>query len=337
MKRYIKEQVLGFQNDISSIEKENPNINLDEILNTLNRRIKENTERYFKSYNHESQEEIKLDLIRDYNLIYYYQAKKNGISKAYLLDDDIDKLPDIYLVEQRPERFRIDEDLLNNINLDEGLTMEQAIELLRWSVNNTRDNLIITEKRRPSTIEDVYGNSSLMGACGLSQFSSLYPLQKLGLQVTINNVGEVHGGRHAYGTVVIPIKMEDKIVNKRFLIDCTYRQFFTIPWNVIARYLSSSPFAGFYVVQDNVKIEFAKELLKNGFIEASLENLEKYLKPFFSGSIPIDKVSTIDEEFSKLDIIDILENKQEEFDYSEEEFYEWGLNLNLPQAQERNL
>lgn len=328
MKKYIKEQVLRFEKDIS---------NFDGTLDILKERIKENTELYFRTSSHELKEKVKQNLIRDYNLIYYYQAKTNGLEKAYVLDEELNKLPDVYLIEQRPERFLLDETSLNEININEGLTLEQAIELLKWSVNNTRDNLNSLEKRRPYMKENVYENSSLMGYCGLSQFSSLYPLQKLGLQVTINNVGGVKGGRHAFGTVVIPIKTDDKIINKRFLLDCTYRQFFTIPWNVIARYLNSVPFAGFYVLQNEEEIEFAKELLKNGFIEANMGNLEKYLKPFFAGSIPIEEISTLDEEFRKLDIIDILENKQEDFDWSEEEFQDLDLNLKVPGMIEKNL
>jgi len=133
--------------------------------------------------------------------------------------------------------------------------------------------------------------------------------------------------------------MEDKIVNKRFLIDCTYRQFFTMQYNVIARYLHSNPdpAAGFFIVQNRDLIEFAKKLLKDGFVEADLENLNKYIKPFFSRSISINDISKIDEKFNELDIIDILENKQEEFDYTEEEFDAWGCNLNFPQIKGRNL
>ena len=90
-----------------------------------------------------------------------------------------------------------------------------------------------------------------------------------------------------------------------------------------------SPRVGFFVVQDDAEIEFAKELLKNGFVEASPENLEKYLKPFYAMSVKMENVGQIDENFSKIDITDVLDNHQEEFDYTEEEFSDWGMNLNF--------
>lgn len=331
----IKKQVEFFSNDISSIEKQNLDIYL--LLVNIKKKIKENTRKYFVTDNLELQETLKTDLIRYYNLLYYYQAKLNGLNRAYLLDEEIEQLPQIYLVEQLPKRFEIDKDLLSEINVVEGLTMEQAMELLKWSVNNTRNNLNLEEEKRTGMLGNVYGNSSLGGTCGFSQFSTLYPLQQLGLEVTINNVGDACGVRHAYGTVVIPIRINDKIVKKRFLLDCTYRQFFTVPFNVAARYLSHSPSVGFFVSQDKEQVLFAKELLENGFVEASLENMEKYLKPFFSSSISLDNISEIDKKFNEINIFEVLDKKQTEFDYTEEEFVQWGFNLSFPEERKKRL
>ena len=85
----------------------------------------------------------------------------------------------------------------------------------------------------------------------------------------------------------------------------------------------------FFVVQDEKEIEFAKELLKNGYIEATKDNLEKYFKPFFATRKKLYELDTFDEEFSKIDVIDLIENHQSEFDYSEDEFINWGMNLDL--------
>ena len=226
---------------------------------------------------------------------------------------------------------------MKEINVSEGLTNEQALELLRWTVNNTRDNLAFEGMNSRGVSEDVYGNSSLMGACGFSQFSTLYPLEQLGLKVTINNVGQFCGERHACGTVVIPIRDEGKIIEKRFLLDCTYRQFFTLPFNVAARYLSHSPSVGFFVSLDEKQIEFAKELLKNGFVEASEENMEKYFKPFFYGATKVDGILSVDKRIDEINFTEEIERKQEEFDYTEEEFVEWGLNLDFSSQKNKVL
>lgn len=331
MDDYVKELVLKFQDDINQVEKQN--LDIDTILAAIKKQIKEETAAYFETNDYEHKEKIKNDLIRNYNLMYYFQAKRNGIDNTYCLDDDMLLLPDIYLVDQVPERFEINNELFECINVSEGLTIDQATELLKWTTNNTRDNLTQSIKRRSSELGGVYDNASLFGFCGFAQFSSLYPLQKMGLKITINNVRELFGTRHAFGTVTIPIKTEDMIVDKRFLIDCSYRQFFSIPENVVARYLNTTPEVGFFVNMQQDEIEFAKELLKNGFVEADLENLKKYLKPFFSTSIKKEEISKIDEEFSKIDIINLLENKQVEFDFSEEEFFDKDYNLDLPKVK----
>lgn len=330
MEKYIEKAWGEFQKDIIDFEKED--VDIDKKVETIKNLIKEITISYFDSSTIELKEEIKNKLIRKYNLLYFYQAQKNGIKKAYILDSDLEKLPQLYVVDQRPERFDIDYSLLETINIEEALTIEQAHELLKWTVNNTRDNLIHLQ---PQIDGDDYDNNSLMGWCGVSQFSTLYPLQKMGLKVTINNIRELQRGSHAFGTVTIPIKNGSEISYKRYLIDCTYRQFFTIPYNVVSRYLGSSLEIGFFINQNKDEIEFAKELLKNGFVEANLDNLKNYLKPFFYTSIPYEDISKVDECFSRLDIIDVIENKQDEFGCTEEEFLYWGLNLQILHDKEK--
>lgn len=333
----ITKQILNFKSDIENAENTKTTDDIGLFLTVISEKIKEITKEYFDTKDYHEQELLKKDLIRYYNLLYYYQAKINGLERAYILSDGLEKLPDIYMVEQLPERFEINGELLKQINISEGLTIEQALELLKWTVNNTRDNLIAEGESSKGIPEDVYGNSSLVGACGFSQFSTLYPLKQLGLEVTINNVGQVCGERHAYGTVVIPIRSDGKIINKRFLLDCTYRQFFTLPFNVAARYLSHSPSVGFFVSQDEEQIKFAKELLKNGFVYASSENIEKYLKPFFYACTSVDNIYDIDKKFDDANVSEVIENKQEEFDYEENEFIEWGFNLEIGTSKSKTI
>lgn len=326
MKKYIEDSFVNLNREIKLIEQTTQD--LEVIINNLNQKIIENTNNYFLTDNSDMKEKIKQFLILQYDLLYYFQAKKNGLHTTYLLDDEVEKLPDVYLIDQKPERFEIDENILNTINISEGLTEEQAQELLYWTVNNTRDNINIG-KNITGIPGDVYDNYNVMGYCGFSQFSSLYPLEHLGFEVTVNNIGEIKGGRHAYGTVVIPIKENNQIVNKRFLIDCTYRQFFTLPFNSFSRYISSTPDVAFYIKQDPKMIEFAKQLLKNGFIEATPENLENYLKPFFMKDYQFEDIMLAEKEFEEIDLLDAIQNRQVEFDYEEAEFDNWGCNLKL--------
>ena len=56
------------------------------------------------------------------------------------------------------------------------------------------------------------------------------------------------------------------------------------------------------------------------------------MKPFYASSLTMDKVFKLDELFNELDILDIVLNKGEEFDYDEEEVVSWGMNIELPCA-----
>ena len=338
MDRKIAKKLKKFNHNVAYYEKK---VNdKEKFLLNLKNKIKEYTILYFSSPNEVDKQHI-LEVLSDYyDMLYYINSQENE-RRTYLLDDDIDELPTIFVLDQRPKRFDIDESLLSNLDIENGLTEEQAQELLKLIVNNTRDNL---NKSSCYKDDDVYENDSLLGACGFSQFSSLFPLQKLGLHITINNIWDIGGCLHAYGTVVIPVNINGNIIPKRYLVDCTYRQFFTIPFNVVTRYKSallryineepsrkvlSTPHPGFFIVDDVEESNFAKELLQNGFVEASIDNLKKYLKPFYSMSYDYNETNRIDKSFSQVDILDILENRQTTFDYTEEEFLKAGFNLYL--------
>lgn len=320
-------QISQLKKDITYLD--NCNITLEDIRQNIKNNIREYHESSF-----EFEKTILIArLIKDYNSLHYLNYKSTGSERMYVLGEELSKLSNVYLVEQNPARFEIDNQIIDSINLAEGLTMEQAMELLKWTVNNTRENINISKKSKSQT--DVYENDSLTGWCGFSQFSSLYPLQKLGFNITINNIRNVNGGAHAYGTVVFPIKIGNQIVNKRFLIDCTYRQFFTIPFNVASRYLSAKPSIGFFIHENENLTLFAKKLLKSGFVEANQEELEKYLIPFAVSQVPFENIQQTEDKFRNLDLLKLIEEIQEQFDYDEQEFIDKNFNLELSSAKKK--
>ena len=327
MGSYINELLKELNIDISYYEK-----NVLE-KNSFLEELKKQIVKYSSIYDTSSElekESIKHNLSRYYNLLYYINAKKNK-ERMYVLDGELQRIPNIFILDDKPTRFSIDESILANLDIEKGLSNDEALTLLRWVVNNARDNLDISNKSNNSN-QRVYSNNDLSGACGLSQYLTLYPLQKLGLQVTINNVGDASIIRHAYGTVVIPINEDRQITEKRFLIDCTYRQFFLLKNNLISNYINNTPDIGFFVKESEEETRFAKELLSNGFTDGGKEALSLYLKPFYASSLTMDKVFKLDELFNELDILDIVLNKGEEFDYDEEEVVSFGMNIELPCA-----
>ena len=299
----------------------------DSFLQELKKQIIKYTNIYDTSSELEK-ESIKHNLTRYYNLLYYINAKKDK-ETMYVIDEELQKIPNIFVLDDKPTRFNIDNSILANIDIQKGLSNVEAETLLAWVVNNARDNLDISNKLNNSN-QRVYSNDALTGACGLSQYLTLYPLQKLGFQVTINNVGDMCNIRHAYGTVVIPINEDGQITEKRFLIDCTYRQFFPLKNNLISNYIKGMPNVGFFVKENVTETKFAKELLSKGFTDGSLESLRLYLKPFYASSLTMANVFKLDKLFNELDISNIVLNMGEEFDYDEDEILSWGMNIELP-------
>ncbi len=78
-------------------------------------------------------------------------------------------------------------------------------------------------------------------------------------------------------------------IKKYYLIDCTYRQFFTKTFSNINRIrvmrgLAKGASVGSYMIMDEKRKKIAEELLQKGYIEATPENLKAYLDGIvFSG------------------------------------------------------
>ncbi len=74
---------------------------------------------------------------------------------------------------------------------------------------------------------------------------------------------------------------------KHYLVDCTYRQFFTYADSFLERIgmpLNSGPSIGAYMMMDEARKRMAEELLTKGYIEFSPEVIKAYFDAFiFSG------------------------------------------------------
>lgn len=150
----------------------------------------------------------------------------------------------------------------------DGLNPNEVNKLLEWVVQADR-----------KCLDSDFGNireSSLMGVCGLSQGIVYTILKEMGVEARVSNInptitGENLGG-HAFNTVGIPIKQQDgTYVEKNFLIDVTYRQFFVRDnFSVSGRFIKdnkfggkASPMAGYWCVNLPGGEKFAEEILSN--------------------------------------------------------------------------
>lgn len=296
--------------DINDDNLEQTKRNLEELIIKLNKEYdgsKEKYEELEKTYSY-------------FHLICDKLTAKTGVFQGRYASYFNKVSPCIFTVDAKPKIFELDDEILERVSIPRDVySLEEAETLLKWTVNNTRNNL-----RLCGDEED------LTGSCGLAQFSSLYPLEKLGLKITINNASSFGAGSHAFGTVIIPVEIDGNVVEKQYLIDCTYSQFYILYNCVGGMYTETrSPDAGYYIKDDTVKKEFVSEVITNGYCEFNMENMRKYAFGLCMNVTPITKQGELVNNFGKIDFVNIINNVQSKFDYDEEEFFNWGLNLDI--------
>ena len=304
---------------------------LKEILNTI-----------ISAYNENLPNDKKHQLLSSLWTRYYKLSEKLNIKldeayNLYLIGEN-----ESYIIYQEPERKKIDDKKLQkalnhyneikNNGFKEGLTDEEIKTLLDYSVENARksfENLGINVK-----------TNSLNGLCELGQALTIMPLENLGLEVTKNSASLCfnYPFNHVFGTVTFPYQDNGRVIDKTYLIDSTYRQFFSTMRCNEGRYyteeentnLKVAPDPGYFITD----IDFAKTLMKDGYIELTKENAKKYGEAFYKASIPLKELEKLDTKDNKdyyslilLDNADYIVRK------SELE----GLNLEFPKTSNKRL
>ena len=216
-----------------------------------------------------------IELERAYNLYLI------GESESYILNTNINYKPSL----ETPTE--IIEKLKNNQN--KSLTIKEANSLLTWVVNRTWKNL--------SHLGIDITCNSLNGFCEIAQVCSLYILESLGLKVTKNNAESSFDYKfhHVFGTVTIPIDNNGTITNQIFLIDPTYKQFFTTVRCNHGRYYAKEENTGLIVAPDpgyfmktEKEIEISKSIIENGYILLTEEVAKIYGDGFKKASISLE-------------------------------------------------
>lgn len=180
--------------------------------------------------------------------------------------------------------YELLDETIKKIKNNCGISELEAINLLNWTISNAKNNLSPILRQLGKNIE----SDSLSGFCEVSQALTLMPLENIGLNVTKNNATNCfnYEGNHCFGTVTFNIEENSKTYKKSYLIDFTYRQFFkTTLCNEGIYYKAGhiAPDPGYFADKD-----FAKELLKNGYIELNEKTAELYGMPFYKASIPMN-------------------------------------------------
>ena len=179
---------------------------------------------------------------------------------------------------------------------DKILTVEDSRKALEYVVFQTRRKLFHSSKSMENTLEGqcISTNSMVKKLC-----------TDLKLKYINFNVNQDLGRGYYHCFSIVKTQLENgKDIN--YLVDCTYRQFFTKSKNFIKRIeimrgLAKGESIGTYMMMDENRKKIAEELLKNGYIEATPENLKYYLDAIiFSGR---------DKEYYKKNKLDYMNPK----------------------------
>lgn len=267
---------------------------------------------------------------------YYEFCAKNNLKNNLILNK---RLEETFIIESNPIMFQLEleksceiaEKLRNVVKVNNGanklvagITFEEAETLLKTVIGYTRNEL---QKESKKYNRD-FSKDSLAGVCGEAQLYSIYPFYALGLPVTINNTQafpEVNIGYHSYGTVSFPIFNLGKIEMITFLVDTSYRQFFTSKACHRGMYIGnkkSSPDPGYFVCKSEEGKKFSKELLKNGYIILTPQNAYLYGHGFSNSLASIKAGEDVNVVVDPNTYLQTIFESSEYFDFSEQAIVE---------------
>lgn len=271
-------------------------MNLDEILDEIEKVSKEHLEDDYKRH-----------IIENLYTLYYERCEMIGITEGN----------NQFIIESEPETGIIDyekvRDIVNYYKKHKYMSMDQANYLLDWTTHNTR--------RFISELGINIKDNSLDGFCELAQFVTLYPLEKMGFKIGKNTAKKDfnYNLNHSFGTITLNINENDKINEEHFLIDVTYRQFFTKDKcnSGMYYYNNQTPSPGYFVRNKVI----ANEIIKKGHIILNEEIAKEYGEPFYLSSLDINEKPT-----KKIDYYNNIINSNEDYSYSKDELEENDIN-----------
>ena len=237
-----------------------------------------------------------------------------------------------FIIPSAPLRYNISDEKKENaftkIREHMALTPEEASTILESVVEIARQKL--------SQYDDL-DNSPLDGSCGLGQGFTYYPLQELGVHTTVNRATNLPDSytNHGFLTCFLPVIEDGQVVTKQYLIDITYRQFFTYFSCDKSRFYDgklgyrgeTTPNPGYFLSQFRDGIQFSKELLTKGYIELTEKNARLYGLGFSCTSLSFHNKKRKKEIMNHTgrEYLDAINNPslQSNIDYRYDELYEY--------------
>lgn len=214
---------------------------------------------------------------------YYLYCQKKNLNT---FDGELKKaLENVFIVDNEEKIFDVDSDIIgdivsnlesinlkNNSFLTDGLEESDAKTLLDWVVLKTRNNLI--------------NQGVSLRSYNIKNFSQITSsiiyniLIDLGLDVIFNDDTIFPNGyyqTHTFVTVKLPIKKDKEVKLVPFLLDCTYRSFFSLAdCHEGLATISKKMAAGYYVSKLDKGLTFAREIIENGYVELTSDVAKIY-------------------------------------------------------------
>ena len=144
--------------------------------------------------------------------------------------------------------------------------------------------------------------NSLNGFCEIGQVLTIMPFEEKKFKVTKNTANHSFGypWNHAFGTVTCTVEKDNQQVEKTYLIDITYLQFFTSTRCNEGRYdaleentmMPTSPDPGYFLITKKEK-RFAQELIEKGYVELTEEHAKIYADGFRKASLLKEERDTV--------------------------------------------
>jgi len=148
-------------------------------------------------------------------------------------------------------------------------------------------NYIIHETRKELSKRNDLKTSPLTAKCIDTSYFVEELCNKLGISQTRYCCNEdlSNGIFHCFNIISFTIKNKETDLpeTKSFIVDCTYRQFFTYSNSFLERIglmLNSGCCMGTYMLMDETRKNMAEDLLKNGYIEFNPDNIKNYFDGF---------------------------------------------------------
>lgn len=275
-----------------------------------------------------------------YKIASNYNVELDRAYQLYLLGENISYINDTKIHYERPNVELVNnakEKLLSVIDLNKGnglvrgITLDEAKILLDYAIYNTWLNI--------SHFGIDIENNSLNGFCEFAQICSIYPFEQIELKVTKNKAKDTFNYlfNHAFGTVTFPIQDDSGIHEVSFLVDPTYKQFFTTVRCNEGRYYTkeentdilTAPDPGYFMNSSEEK-EFASNLISCGYIQLTLENAKIYGTGFQKASINIKEKNNYNSKFDfNTNYFNLIMNNSSNYKTTLDELTDYGIDLNI--------